>query len=61
MLSCIDISFVISLFNIEKFLVKPGFPFMQLNRANTQNLEKVNFDMFYTIMIAEQSSVIQYA
>ena len=47
MLSCVDISFVISLFNFEKFWVKPRFPFMQLNRANTQNLEKVNFDMFY--------------
>ena len=47
MLSCIEISFVISFFNFEKFWVKPGFPFTQLNRANTQNLEKINSDMFY--------------
>ena len=49
MLSCTEISFVIrvSFFNSEKFWVKPGFPFMQLNRANTQNLENFNFDMFY--------------
>ena len=46
MLSCTEISFVISFFNFEKFWVKPGFPFTQLNRANTQNLEE-NFDMFY--------------
>ena len=32
------ISFVISFFNFEKFWVKPGFPFTQLNRANTQNV-----------------------
>ena len=49
MLSCTEISFVISLFffNFEKFGVKPWFPFTQLNRANTQNLEKINVDMFY--------------
>ena len=47
MLSCSEISFVISFFNFEKFWVKPEFPFTQLNRANTQNLEKFNFDMFY--------------
>ena len=47
MLSCSDIIFVISLFNFKKFCVKQGFPFTQLIRANTQNLEKVNFDMFY--------------
>ena len=47
MLWCTYISFVISLFNFEKYLVKPGFSFTQLNRANTQNLEKVNVDMFY--------------
>ena len=47
MLSCTEISFVISFFNFEKFWVKLGFPFMQLNGANTQNLEKINFDMFY--------------
>ena len=47
MLSCTEISFVISFFNSDKFLVKPGFPFTQLNRANTQNLEeKNNSDMF---------------
>ena len=47
MLSCTEISFVISFFNFEKFWVKPGLPFTKLNRANTQNLEKNNFDMFY--------------
>ena len=49
MLSCTEITFVISFFNFEKFGVKPGFPFTQLNRANTQNLENINFDMFYKI------------
>ena len=49
MLSCTEISFVISFFNFEEFFVKPWFPFTQLNRANTQNLEeeKSKFDMFY--------------
>ena len=47
MISCTEISFVIFCFNFEKFWVKPGFPFTQLNRANIQNLEKLNFDMFY--------------
>ena len=47
MLSCTEISFVISFFNFEKFGVKPGLPFTKLNRANTQNLEKINFEMFY--------------
>ena len=47
MLSCTEISFVISFLNFEKFWVKLGFPFTQLNRANTHNLEKINFDMFY--------------
>ena len=42
MLSCTEISFVISFFNFEKFLVKPGFPYTQLNRANTQNLGKLD-------------------
>ena len=51
MLSCTEISFVISFFffNFEKFGVKSWFPFTQLNRANTQNLENFNFDMFYQI------------
>ena len=41
-------SFVMSFLNFEKFLVKLGFPFTQLNRTYTQNLgEKINFDMFY--------------
>ena len=47
MLSFTEVSFVISFFNFEKFWVKPEFPFTQLNRANTQNLENFNFDMFY--------------
>ena len=60
MLLCTEISFVISFFNFEKFGVKPGFPFTQLNQAIlTQNLEKVILTCF-TKMAAEQSSVIQY-
>ena len=47
MLSCTEISSVISFFSFEKFWVKPGLPSTQLNLANTQNLEKINFDMFY--------------
>ena len=47
-------------FNFEKFGVNPGFPFTQLNQATTQILEKVILTCF-TKMIAEQSSVIQYA
>ena len=47
-------------FQFWEILSQLGFPFTQLNRANTQNLEIINFDMFYK-MIAEQSSVIQYA
>ena len=48
MLSCTEISFVISFFNFEKYWVKPGLPFTKLNRANTQNLgKKINFDIFY--------------
>ena len=47
MLSCTEISFVISFFNFEKFWVKLGLSFTKLNRANTQNLGKMNFDMFY--------------
>ena len=58
MLSCTEINFVISFYNFEKFGVKPGFPFMQLKL--TQKLEKEMLTCF-TKMIAEQSSVIQYA
>ena len=47
MLSCTEISSVISFFSFEKCWVKPGLPSTQLNLANTQNLEKINFDMFY--------------
>ena len=47
MLSCSEISSVMSFFSFEKFWVKSGLPSTQLNRANTQNLEKINFDMFY--------------
>ena len=54
-------SFVISFFNFEKFGVKPWIPFTQLNQATHLNLEESNFDMFYKKIIAEQSSVIQYA
>ena len=50
MLSCTEISFVMSFFNFEKFGVKPGFPFTQLNQATYSKLgeeKKSNFDMFY--------------
>ena len=43
--------------------MKPGFPFTQLNQTAYSNLEeekKSNLTCF-TNMIAEQSSVIQYA
>ena len=40
MLSCTEIGFVISFFNVEKFGVKPGFPFMQLNQGSYSKLEK---------------------
>ena len=53
-------SFVISLFNFDKFWVKPGFSFTQLIRANTQNLgEKKGILTWLTKMIADQSSVSQ--
>ena len=61
MLSCTEISFVISFFNFEKFWVKPGLPFTKLNRANTQNLKKKKFRHVFTKMLAEQSSGIKYA
>ena len=61
MLSCAEISFIISVFNFEKFWVKPGFSFTQLNRANTQNLEKKVILTCLTKLIADQSSVSQYA
>ena len=42
------ISFVISFFNFEKYGVKPGFLFTQLNQATYSKLgKKSNFDMFY--------------
>ena len=47
MLSCTEISSVISFFSFEKVWVKLGLPSTQLNLANTQNMEKINFDMFY--------------
>ena len=40
MLSCTEISFVISFFNFEKFGVKLGFTFTQLNQATYSNLAK---------------------
>ena len=60
MLSCTEIIFVISFFNFEKFLVKPGFPFTQLNQANTQNLEEFFFwHVLQKLLLS--SHVIQYA
>ena len=38
MLSCTEISFDISFFNVENFGVKPGFPFTQLNQATYSKL-----------------------
>ena len=35
------------IFKFEKFGVKSGFPFMQLNRATYSKLRKSNFDMFH--------------
>ena len=62
MLSCTEISFVISFFssNFEKFGVKPGLPCTQLNLL-TQNLGGKVILKCFTKMIAEQSPVIQYA
>ena len=61
MLSCTESSFVISFFNFEKFGVTSGFPFTQLNQATYSKLgEKIILTSF-TKIIAEQSSVIQYA
>ena len=42
-----------------QFWVKQGFSFTQLNRGNTQNLEKIILTC-PTKMIADQSSVTQY-
>ena len=61
MLLCTEISFVISFFNFEKFGVKPGFPFTQLNHATYSKLGKKVILTCFTKRIAEQSSVIQYA
>ena len=63
MLSCTEISlkFVISVFNFEKCLVKPGFPFTQLNQATYSKRGKKVILKCFTKIIAEQSSVIQYA
>ena len=64
MLSCTEISFVISFFfsilrNLES---NPGFLLRNSINLLIQNLEekKSNFDMFHKI-IAEQSSIIQHA
>ena len=38
MLPCTEFSFVISFFYFEKFGVKPGFPFTQLNQATYSKL-----------------------
>ena len=48
-------------FKFEKVGVKPGFPFTQLNQATYSELGNLNFDVFLQKIIAEQSSVIQYA
>ena len=58
MLSCTELSF----FNLEKFGVKRGFPFTQLNQATYSKLEEEKVILTcFTKIIAEQSSVIQYA
>ena len=56
MLSGTEINFVISFFTFEKFEVKPGFPFTQLNQATYSKLGDFLLTCF-TKMIAEQSSV----
>ena len=61
MLSCTEICCVISVFKFEKFGVKPGFPFTQLNQSTYSKLGKKVILACFTKMIAEQSSVIQYA
>ena len=61
MLSFTEISFVISFFNCEKFGVKPGFPFTQLNQATYSKLGKKVILICFTKIIAEQSSIIQYS
>ena len=61
MLSCTEISFVISFFNFDKVGVKVGFPFTQLKQATYSNLGKNLILTYFTKLIAEQSSVIQYA
>ena len=60
MLSCTAISFVISFSNFEKFGVKPGFLFTQLNQATYSKLEEKKVILTcFTKIIAELSSVIQ--
>ena len=54
MLSCTEISFVISFIDFEKFRVKPGFPFTQLNQATYSKLEKKVILTCFTRIIAEQ-------
>ena len=61
MLSCTEICFGISIFNFEKFGVKPGFLCTQLNQATYSKLGKRVILTRFTKIIAEQSSVIQYA
>ena len=64
MLSGTEISFVISFFsfNFEKFRVQPGVPLTQLNQATCSKLGKKKVILTcFTKIIAEQSSVIQYA
>ena len=61
MLSGTEISFVKSFFLLEKFGVKPGFPFTQLNQATYSKLGKKISVTCLTKTIAEQSSVVQYA
>ena len=45
MLSCTEISFI-TLFFVEKFGVKPGFPFTQLNQATYSKLGKLILTCF---------------
>ena len=56
MLSCPQISFVISFFsNFEKFGIKPGFSFTQLNQAIYSKLwGKIVILTCFTKIIAEQ-------
>ena len=61
MLSCTEISFVISFSKFWEIRSQNGFPFTQLNQATYSKLREKIILTCFTKMIAKQSSVIQYA